>query len=151
MSNNPKKYSVTISLVLTCLVIAGLAFAVFCLPMVLDWYFAHVGWPNQPMPTYVWALLYAAIGVAFLAGICLLRLLANVRKGNVFQLTSAWYLRIISWCCLGECLIFAALTLYFLFAPIIAFAAGFIGLMLHVVKNVIEEGTRIKSENDYTV
>ena len=41
----------------------------------------------------------------------------------------------------------------FLFAAflIIAFACAFMGLIVRVVKNIIEQATAIKSENDFTV
>ena len=34
---------------------------------------------------------------------------------------------------------------------IITFACGFMGLIVRVVKNILEEATAIKNENDFTV
>ena len=35
--------------------------------------------------------------------------------------------------------------------PVLAFVVGFLGLVLRVVKNVIEEATALKTENDFTI
>ena len=43
------------------------------------------------------------------------------------------------------------MTWYYLVALVLAFTAALLGLCLRVVKNVIEEATAIKSENDLTV
>ena len=34
---------------------------------------------------------------------------------------------------------------------VLAFVAGFLGLVLRVVKNVIEEAVALKAENDFTI
>jgi hypothetical protein len=47
--------------------------------------------------------------------------------------------------------LFALLGWYFRLALAVGFVAVFVGLCLRVVKNVIEEATLIKSENDLTV
>jgi len=130
--------------------LAGLVVAAIGLPFALPWYFRFMGMLQKPL-FWTGVLLYAALVPAAVACISLLRLLGNVRAGSVFQPTSARYLRLLSWCCFFECAIFAALSFWFVSAPFIALGVGFIGLMLRVVKNVIEEGTRIKSENDFTV
>ena len=46
---------------------------------------------------------------------------------------------------------FAAIGLYFFIGFVVSGLAFFLGLCLRVVKNVIEEATDIKSENDLTV
>ena len=56
-----------------------------------------------------------------------------------------------SWCCFLLCLLFGILGIFFLLSFAVAFIAVFLGLCLRVVKNVIEEATQIKDENDLTV
>ena len=48
-------------------------------------------------------------------------------------------------------MIFALLGYIFYIAYVIAVAVLFLGLCLRVVKNVIEEATELKNENDLTV
>ena len=61
-------------------------------------------------------------------------------------------LRTISWCCFIEAVL-CLLTIRV--APLVhlgaAFVAGFLGLVLRVVKNVIEEAVALKAENDFTI
>ena len=60
-------------------------------------------------------------------------------------------IRLVSYCCLAECAVFAAQTVYFRFAAFIAFAALFMGVILRVVKNVIARAAEVKAENDFTI
>lgn len=96
-------------------------------------------------------LAYAVLAVIALADILLFSLLLRVRSGKVFTSASVGLIRGVSWCCCGISAVFAVLGIYFHLAFIVAFAAIFLGLCLRVVKNVIEEATEIKSENDLTV
>ena len=48
--------------------------------------------------------------------------------------------------------VFCGFSAYFVMVGLmLAFVSAFLGLCLRVVKNVIEEGTEIKAENDMTV
>ena len=78
-------------------------------------------------------------------------LLLRVRAGNVFTMKSVALIRGVSWCCMLLGLIFGLLGIYFQLAFIVAFAGIFLGICLRVTKNVIEQATIIKSENDLTV
>lgn len=69
----------------------------------------------------------------------------------MFTPASVALIRGVSWCCFLLCLVFGVLGKYFLLAYVVALAAVFLGLCLRVVKNVIEEATEIKMENDLTV
>lgn len=79
------------------------------------------------------------------------RLLRLVQKGQVFTAVSISSLRGISWCCVFAGLLFVLLGWYFPLSLAVGFVAVFVGLCLRVMKNVIEEATVIKSENDLTV
>lgn len=97
------------------------------------------------------AILYACCVPAMIALICLDRLLANIKREEVFIAKNVRLLRIISWSCfLAAAIMVFAIRYYFLFV-ILAIAIAFIGLILRVVKNVIEEAANIKLENDYTI
>lgn len=99
----------------------------------------------------VLVLAYAVLAVTMLADLLLFFILSKVRQGKVFTDGTVSLIRGVSWCCFLLCAVFAVLGYYFQLAFIIAFLAVFLGLCLRVVKNVIEEATRIKSENDLTV
>ena len=100
---------------------------------------------------YVHIISYILLAVFILADVFNTFLLLRVRKGKVFTPISVSLIRYVSWCCMGVCLCFLLLGIYFQLAFIMAFLALFLSLCLRVVKNVIEEATEIKDENDLTV
>ena len=103
----------------------------------------------------IWTYLFEYLILALVAfsDICLMLLLGCVKTGKIFTDRSVQYLRYISWASIlaGLC----AIPLFFLLRLIsllaIAFVGFFLGVVLRVVKNVIEEGTAIKEENDWTI
>ena len=134
-----KNASVTVSIVLTALFCAVLLASAFVLP------------------DFVRLIASAALSgylilfFALLAAFALIRLLFLVRVGSVFTARAVSYIRSVSWCAFVIALIFLGMTWYYLVALVLAFTAALLGLCLRVVKNVIEEATVIKSENDLTV
>ena len=101
---------------------------------------------------------YIALIPVTAADVLLIRLLGNVRRSEIFTASAVSKLRCISWCCFAECLILMGGGIGFFQSfgfprtfLIFAFAAAFLGIVLRVVKNVIEEAVAIKSENDYTI
>ena len=101
--------------------------------------------------TEITIIAYTIVGIMMLADVLLFVLLQRVRKSLVFTSKSVALIRGISWCAmlLGICL--AVLGVYFWIAFCAAFACVFLGLCLRVTKNVIEEATAIKAENDFTI
>ena len=81
----------------------------------------------------------------------LFRLLANIRRGDVFTAENTKALRVIQWALFAAALICAVSALYYL--PFITLAAGcaFMGLILRILKNVFAEAVELKNENDYTI
>lgn len=133
-------------------VIAGLIFAAMLPILPKSWEFILTGW-NELGGTYclTLSLLYAAFSLGITACVLLLLLLRNVLRENVFCDRTVAYIRFISWLCFGAMALFYAVS-YFHWRMIpVAFACMFLGLVLRVVKNVIEEATAIKNENDLTV
>jgi ABC-type multidrug transport system fused ATPase/permease subunit len=78
-------------------------------------------------------------------------LLVAIRAEKVFVASNVRYLRAISWCCFAAAAIFAIASRGSLALLLIAAAAAFTGLIMRVVKNVLESGVGIKDENDYTI
>ena len=74
-----------------------------------------------------------------------------VRRGEVFTDRAVGLLRCISWCCLGLCIPFGFLGIYFQLSWLVCLLAVFLGICLRVCKNAFEEATHIKQENDLTV
>lgn len=145
-----KKASTVLSDFLTGVLLGILVVGVFFLPSILRFFTEVFEKPAEYYaPTLI--ILYAALLPAFAADGALHFLLKNVREGRIFTEQSVKYLRILSLCCILECLIFFALGFYYVMVFLLSFAALFMGVVLHVVKNVIEEAAEIKEENDFTV
>ena len=94
---------------------------------------------------------YGILADVMAADMMLFALLLRIRKRLVFHSATVSLIRGVSWCCFLLCGAFCGIGMYFQLAFVVAFAALFLGTCLRVVKNVIEEATQIKSENDLTV
>lgn len=94
----------------------------------------------------------------YLAAVCgevclwhLGKLLGNIRKDIVFTAENCSHLRYISWCCLMAAIPFGVFGIWRFISFVIAIAAGFFGLILHVLKNVFDKAVELQEENDYTI
>ncbi len=82
----------------------------------------------------------------------LVKLLLLVKRHLVFTEGAVSCLRTISWCCFIEAaLCLMTVRIFFPAHIAAAFVAAFLGLVLRVVKNVIEEAVALKAENDFTI
>ena len=151
--------SVNLSLVCTRVVMVLVVVCAAGLPWLIKRYsrFASEGfyqldllYPEMYTTAFI-TFLYAACVPAMAALICLDRLLANIKRDQVFTGKNVRLLRIISWCCFLAALLFAFAGRYYLVFLAAAVAAAFIGLILRVVKNVIEQAVELKAENDFTI
>ncbi len=100
---------------------------------------------------FVLVLAYLALVGGIVADSLLIAMLQRVRNGKVFTPISVSLIRAVSWCCFFICLVFGILGIYFQLSYIVAFGVLLLGLCLRVIKNVLEEATEIKYENDLTV
>lgn len=149
--------SVKLSLVCTRLVImlVAISAAVVAMPAgrsVLLLAFGRADTYDFAVEPLILGLYYVCCVPAVAALLLLDRLLSNIMRGKVFTEGNVKALRIISWCCFAEAFILAAAALYF--APIlfaVAVVTAFFGLILRVVKNVIEAAVALKAENDFTI
>ncbi|MBR3503921.1 MAG: DUF2975 domain-containing protein [Clostridia bacterium] len=99
-----------------------------------------------------WTVLVALCSVfAWPALWKLWRLLGNLREEKVFVEDNVRLMRAVSWCCVGV----AASCLFcgFEYAPLfaLAVAAGFMALIVRIVKNVFQQAIAMKSELDLTI
>lgn len=95
--------------------------------------------------------IYACCVPAALLLYHLYRLLNNIGLDQIFNAENVRHLRVISWCCITAGLVCLISGLYYLPWLLLAVAAAFIGLILRVVKNVVQLAVVLKDENDYTI
>lgn len=149
----PRKCSVTLSMILAAFFMVVLVVTAFYLPQLVH-RFVDMRYPEGNMES--WKPLVLTNGYLILAAggmtdffLCLL--LLRVRKGWVFTAESVALVRGISWSAVLVGLLFIPLGRFFNMAYLIAFVTLYLGISMRVVKNVIEEATAIKNENDLTV
>ncbi len=151
------KFSNNLSLAIAILFLVGCVTAAFLMPTVTNMLIdtpdniGDRGSITQVGRVFVHIVAYVLLATVTLADVLSIALLLRIRKGEVFSEKSVTLIRGVSWCCILLCIAFALLGVYFQLALIMAFLALFLGLCLRVVKNVIEEATVIKGENDLTV
>lgn len=119
-------------------------------PFVLGWYIELTNKTASLYPVLL-TLFYVCLLPAFWALFCLDRLLQNIRKDQIFISFNVTLLRMLSWCCLAVVLITCAAGFWYLPVLLITVASGFMGLILRVLKNVMEAATLLKQENELTI
>ena len=159
-----KSKSATLSLVCTRFLIGAVIAAAIALPFLssgspTDSFYGassgagmfYIGMPAETVRA-IFICAYACFVPAMVALVILDLVLRNIRKDLVFSRVNVKCLRTISWCCFAIAIIMLCswpfISYVFIF---VAAAAAFFGLLMRVVKNVIETACEIKDENDLTV
>ncbi len=152
-----RKRSVTLSIV-ACFIFAAILTAGLFLGTwaVKTWFVAYRGWAEnslalQKMLTIFKACFYPSSLFGYITLYSLLKLLFNIRKEEIFISQNVKYLRCISWSCFAVALITLIGGIFYIPFSCITIAAAFVGLMLRVVKNVMQNAVEIKSENELTI
>ena len=123
---NPGK-SVLVSSICTKIVIGLVICAAITAPFLVKGYVAYtMKDPNVIGPLL--ATIYACAVPGFIALFSLDRLLANIKKKNVFIEKNVKYLRVISWCSFAVSAILFVSGFYYLLFLLIAVAAAFFDL-----------------------
>lgn len=157
-----RKHSVMLSIVVCFAVAAALTVALFIGPWAIrNWFIFIRGWsgaePNLQQLLLVFKITFYPCAVfGYVTLYSLIRLLFHIRREDIFIHQNVTYLRRISWCCFAVALItlvvgvldFNSFTVPFI---AVAAAAGFVGLMLRVVKNVMQAAVEIREENELTI
>lgn len=82
---------------------------------------------------------------------CMDRLLLNLRRGEVFEDKNVALLGRISICCFAACLVCLAGCWRIYTLAAVALAAGFMGLIVRIVRDVFAQAVPMRSELDLTV
>ena len=149
------KTSVKISIWVCCI----LAFILFVLvllgPQIFELYM-HVyrGFSFEAIKTLKKVFGFCFYPSAVFASIILyslLKLLFNIKKEIIFTIENAKYLRVVSWCCFVIGLITFAGGFFYMPFMFVAAAGGFTGMLLRVLKNVMQSAVELREENDLTI
>lgn len=152
-----EKTSIVVSMVLTAALVPALGFLAFWLPVLVPSLIDTVDNIGNRASisaagrAFVLIDAYVMLAVALAAVILLFCLLRVILDGRVFSGKVTRLLSGVSYCCFAEAVLFLVLFPYFQLAACGAIAVCFIAVCLRVVRNVIAEAGRIKSENDLTI
>lgn len=140
--------SVKLSSMLLKIVFVLLVGVAALLPMIIRWYN-----PQVETTEFIVSLvtLYLVVAFGFVAAVYLHAMLRNINKGDVFIHKNTASLRVLSYCCFAIAVLFIVLGFYLPVALLVAAAAGFVGLILRVVKNVFARAVELREENDTTI
>ena len=97
------------------------------------------------------ATIYLCSGFGWVLLVRLWQLLQNIRAQLVFDMRNVHLLRQVSWCCVGAGAVCLVSCLYYLPFIAVAIAAGFMALIVRIVKNIFQQAIDMKSELDLTI
>ena len=128
----------------------------FTFPRFFGWfYFTYHGLAENAYTLSVFKRVTGAFyGCApFAAGslYCLIRLLLNVRKDDVFTGKNVMYIRLVSLCCYAVAVVTLVTGVRYFPLLIITFATGTVGTLLLVMKNLFRSAVELKEENELTI
>ena len=146
--------SITLTRYVVALAILGSVIMTACGPWLVRW-LVDTHPLNHTGPAVEVALLilgYLCAALAFWMLYNLYRFLRRLEQGQVFVPQTVQALRRISWCCTWAAVLClpAGIVIYLPFA-FLAVAAGFMALIVRVLKNAFEQAVRMKDELDYTI
>jgi hypothetical protein len=141
------EHSVALSLAVTYLAGAGLLAMMCFAPVVLKTI------DSDPQFLRVMGIVfYGCCPAGWLAVASLLKLLHNIRRGVVFARQNVRMLRVLSWCFIFVTLVsLGALFTTYLPMLYVFLGSGFLAVILRVVKNVMEQATIMKEEQELTI
>ena len=125
-----------------CVVVAALIGSIAMTlggPWVTAWFIAAAGLrPSTGLTATLLVLGYACAALAIGMLVSLYKFLRRIEKGEVFVPENVAALRRISWCCAGAAVLCLA-AVFICYRPfaVLAAAAGFMALLVRVLKNVV--------------
>jgi len=152
-----RKRSVKLSIAVCFIFVAILTACLFFGPLAVKfWFGVYRGWNEngsamKDMITLFSTAFYPSSVFGYITLYCLLKLLFNIKNDKIFITSNVKYLRIISWCCFAVAIITFVGGIFYIPFSCISVAAAFVGLMLRVVKNVMQNAVEIKQENELTI
>ena len=152
-----RKRSLTLSIIVCFIFVAILTAGLFLGPLgVKMWFSIYRGWSEdstamKQMISIFSACFYPSTVFAYITLYNLLKLLFNIKNDDIFINMNVKYLRVISWCCFAVSVITLVGGAFYIPFCCISVAAAFVGLMLRVVKNVMQNAVEIKTENELTI
>ncbi len=149
------KQSVTVSIAVCVVVAVVLLGLVVTAPWLFQWYMSTVRGVSpeaaQELNGILLGCFYPCAAVAAGMLYALLRLLFHIRAGEVFTVANVRYLKAVSWGCFVIAAVTAVGAGFYVPFLFVTAAGGFTGVLLRVLKNVMQTAVELREENELTV
>lgn len=143
--------SISLSKLCILLFMCVLIVTVVSAPWLTRWFLGFSRTGLKGTESFFLATIYAGSVPAAYLLYSLLRLIRRIEVEQVFIIENVERLRRIYWSCFaGAGISFVSVFYYFPWV-FVAVAAGFMGLIVRVVKNVVAQAVALQNEIDYTV
>lgn len=146
--------SITLTRYVVVLAILGSVAMTVCGPWLVRWLMENrpVNCSEPWVETALLVVGYICAALALWMLYNLYRFLQRLEQGQVFVPQTVQALRRISWCCIWAAVLClpVGIVIYLPFV-FMAVAAGFMALIVRVLKNAFAQAVRMKDELDYTI
>lgn len=145
-----KKLSVRCAAVAVIICIAAAVGLGIAAPWLVELFCRYRGLAQQ-VGRAVLITYYVCLAPALASLFCLLRLLSNISRGEMFDRKNPFYMSVTSYCCLSVAAASGVCGFWYMPLFFICAAMLFLFLIVRVVRMCFVAATEIKEENDYTV
>lgn len=145
------KKSLALSKLCVLLFMTGLICTIVCAPWLTRWFLGFSRAGLEGTGHLFLATIYVGAIPAAILLYSLFGLLRRIEREQVFVSNNVKSLRRISWSCFAGAGIGAVSAFYYLPWVFVVVAAAFMGLIVRVVKNVLEKAVELQDEVDHTV
>lgn len=145
--------SVKLSIVLSGIFFLLCTIGAIAWPFVCDFFIEFSLFAKNTIQNFILLLLlgYGILAMLMVIDLLLIKILFRVKKGEVFTKKTVSLIRGVSFSCFLLFVLFGLGGFFYRILLFVSIFALLLGVCLRVVKNVIEEATIIKNENDLTV
>lgn len=134
-----------------------LAVWIFTFPSFFNWFYVeyhNLNSADEGVKAVIKTVIISFYSSAPFAGISLymlIRLLVNIINDSIFVMKNVLYMRGVSYCCFAVALVNLIFGIGYFPLLIIFFATAVVGILLRVLKNVMQSAVEIKQENELTI
>ena len=148
--NWTKDRSITLSFIFIAVFALILLTAdIFCHP-ITKW-FIHLRGMRWQQGVGIMGTVYVCSIFAWIVLVGMYKLLKNLRRAEVFVEANVRIMRSVSWCCVGAAVTCLVSMIWYVPFVFVAIAAGFMALIVRIVKNVFQQAIVMKDELDLTI
>lgn len=140
---------IILSIIFTSLFALAMTFLTFSIPWLVPFLCEFL--KHEKDVTFMTVVSYLAVPAGWGAVVLLYKILFNINNKKVFFKDNVKYLNILSWLCIYVGVVSAVATSRYIAFLFVSISAFFIGLIIRIVRNIIQEAISLKEENELTI